>query len=130
MLYPVYIHVGDNKHAHGVTIPDFPGCFSAADSWENLPANIQEAVELHFDGEDLDIPAPAPLEELASCAEYQGGVWMLVDIDLSRIRPRPVRINISLPGSLVRRIDEYAKTRHLSRSGFLARAAEEAMKNS
>jgi len=31
MLYPVYVHLGDETHAHGVTIPDFPGCFSAAD---------------------------------------------------------------------------------------------------
>nr|WP_295580638.1 type II toxin-antitoxin system HicB family antitoxin [uncultured Lamprocystis sp.] len=30
MLYPVYVHPGDADHAHGVTIPDFPGCFSAA----------------------------------------------------------------------------------------------------
>ncbi len=33
MLYPAYIHIGDDQHAHGVTIPDFPGCFSAADEW-------------------------------------------------------------------------------------------------
>lgn len=128
MLYPVYVHVGDNKHAHGVTIPDFPGCFSAVDSWKDLPANIQEAVELHFEEEDLDIPAPTPLEDLALRDEYQSGVWMLVNIDLSRIRPKLVRVNISLPNSLVRRIDEYAKARRLSRSGFLAKAAEEAMR--
>ena len=30
MLYPVYVHIGDADHAHGVTFPDFPGCFSAA----------------------------------------------------------------------------------------------------
>ena len=33
MLYPVYVHPGDESHAHGVTFPDFPGCFSAADEW-------------------------------------------------------------------------------------------------
>lgn len=43
MLYPVYIHVGDETHAHGVIFPDFPGCFAAADTWEELPAMIQEA---------------------------------------------------------------------------------------
>ena len=40
MLYPVYVHLGDAKHAHGVTFPDFPGCFSAADGWNDLPAAI------------------------------------------------------------------------------------------
>ncbi len=42
MLYPVYVHLGDAKHAHGVTFPDFPGCFSAADDWNDLPAAIQD----------------------------------------------------------------------------------------
>jgi metal-responsive CopG/Arc/MetJ family transcriptional regulator len=52
---------------------------------------------------------------------------MLFDIDLSGIQPKAVRVNVSLPESLVRRIDDYARARHLSRSGFLAQAAEKAM---
>ena len=40
MLYPVYVHMGDAKHAHGVTFPDFPGCFSAADEWSVRPAGM------------------------------------------------------------------------------------------
>jgi metal-responsive CopG/Arc/MetJ family transcriptional regulator len=52
---------------------------------------------------------------------------MLVDLDLSRIDPAPKRVNISLPGSLLSQIDTYAQARHLSRSGFLAKAAQEAM---
>ncbi|WP_177313672.1 type II toxin-antitoxin system HicB family antitoxin, partial [Marinobacter gelidimuriae] len=31
--------------AHGAEVPDFPGCFSAADSWDELAGNIQEAIE-------------------------------------------------------------------------------------
>ncbi len=56
MLYPVYVHVGDAKHAHGVTVPDFPGCYSAADNWDELPAKIQETIEVYCEGEDMDIP--------------------------------------------------------------------------
>lgn len=128
MLYPVYIHPGDDKRAHGVTFPDFPGCFSAADSWEELPARIQEAVELYFEGETMEVPPPTPLEELVQRPEFEGGVWMMVNIDLSRVRPKAVPINISLPETLVRRIDEYAKAHHMSRSRFLAKVAEEAMR--
>ncbi|MBF0296777.1 MAG: type II toxin-antitoxin system HicB family antitoxin [Magnetococcales bacterium] len=128
MLYPVYVHPGDQGHAHGVTIPDFPGCFSAADRWEEIPAMVQEAAEVHFDGEAMEIPSPTPLELLTPLEEYQGGVWMLVDIDTARIRPKALRLNISLPEPLVRRIDDYAKAHHLSRSGFLARAAETALR--
>jgi predicted RNase H-like HicB family nuclease len=123
MLYPVYVHVGDDKHAHGVTIPDFPGCFSAADDWDSLPDNVQEAIELYCEGEDMEIPVPTPLEEVVTRPEYEGGAWLLVDVDVARLSTKPVRINISLPENLVQSIDRYAKKHHLTRSGFLARAA-------
>lgn len=123
MLYPVYIHLGDAGHAHGVTFPDFAGSYSAADSWDDLPAAIQEAAEAHFAGEEGPIPLPTPLEKLVSNPDYQGGVWMLADIDISKVQSRPVRLNISLPERLVHQIDEAAKARHLTRSGFLAQAA-------
>jgi predicted RNase H-like HicB family nuclease len=125
MLYPVYVHLGDENHAHGVTFPDFPGCFSAADDWADLPRLIQEAVEVYFEGEAGVIPPPTPLEVLARDPVYAGGTWLLVDIDLERINPRRVRLNVSLPAPLVARIDRYAAAHHLSRSGFLAQAAEQ-----
>lgn len=127
MLYPVYVHVGDDEHAHGVTVPDFPGCFSAADSWDGLPKAVQEAAELYFDGEALEVPRPTPLEELMQDDQFEGGVWAMVDLDLTRIKPKSVRLNISLPQPLVERIDRYAKAHHLSRSGFIAKATNDAM---
>ncbi len=130
MLYPVYIHPGDEHTAHGVVFPDFPGCFSAADEWDALPRLIQEAVEVHFDGEETEIPAPTPLDRLTANPEYTAGVWLLADIDLSRVRnkPKSVRLNISLPSDLVTRIDDYARSHGASRSGFLAEAARAAMR--
>ncbi|MFW9621884.1 MAG: type II toxin-antitoxin system HicB family antitoxin [Macromonas sp.] len=127
MLYPVYVHVGNAQEAHGITFPDFPGCFSAADEWANLPTAIQEAVEAHFYGEPDAVPAPTPLEQLVNNPDYQGGVWLLADIDLSRIETRPVRLNISLPAQLVQQIDAWANAHHMTRSGFLAKAAQQAM---
>jgi predicted RNase H-like HicB family nuclease len=70
MLYPAYVHIGDNQRAHGVTIPDFSGCFSAADEWENLPHMIQEAAEVYF--EDL-----ACLETLFRCDDVGGQPGLL-----------------------------------------------------
>ena len=128
MLYPVYVHPGDERHAHGVTFPDFPGCFSAADDWADLPRLIQEAVEVYFEGEAGEVPPPTPLEVLARDPAYTGGIWLLVDIDLERINPRRVRLNVSLPAALVARIDRYAAAHHLSRSGFLAQAAEQRLR--
>jgi predicted RNase H-like HicB family nuclease len=95
MLYPVYVHLGDETHAHGVTFPDFPGCFSAADDWQQLPAMIQEAVEVYFDGEDMPIPPPTPWEKLANDPAYRGGVWLLADIDLEKLAPMPRSGNLA-----------------------------------
>ncbi len=125
MLYPVYVHVGDERHAHGVTIPDFPGCFSAADEWESLPAMVQEAVEVYCDGEDLEIPKPTPLERLAHDPDYSGGVWMLIDIDVSRLSGKAKRVNITLPARTLAAIDQAAARLGDSRSGLLAKAAQE-----
>jgi predicted RNase H-like HicB family nuclease len=123
MLYPVYVHPGNDTHAHGVTIPDFPGCFTAADAWEDLPRMIQEAAEVYFEGEDMEVPAPTPMDRLAQDSSYAGGAWMLVDIDLTKISTRVRRVNITLPENLLKTIDRFAGTHHMSRSAFLARAA-------
>jgi predicted RNase H-like HicB family nuclease len=82
MLYPVYVHK-DPESAYGVTFPDFPGCFSAADELDEIPRLAQEAVEVHFEGEDVEIPSPTAIEELAADSTYEGGLWLLIDIDLS-----------------------------------------------
>jgi len=101
MLYPVYVHPGDSGHAHGVTMPDFPGCFSAADDWQNLPRMVQEAVEVRYMGEDLDLPEPTTLEKLTSNVEFSGGVWMLLEIDVTKLDTRSNKrlasINVSIP---------------------------------
>jgi predicted RNase H-like HicB family nuclease len=128
MLYPVYVHAGDATHAHGVTFPDFPGCFAAADSWADLPTAIQEAVQAHFHGDGAQaVPPPSALEALAADPQYQGGAWLLAEVDLSRIDTSPVRLNISLPANLVEQIDAYARSHGATRSGFLAQAARLAM---
>jgi hypothetical protein len=40
------------------------------------------------------------------------------------------KINITVPGLILKRIDDYAVRRGESRSGFLVRAAEEAIRKS
>jgi predicted RNase H-like HicB family nuclease len=126
MFYPAYIHK-DPDSAWGVCFPDFPGCYSAADTLDDLPRMAQEAVEVHFHGESFPVPPPSAPEQWADDARYQDGYWMLIDIDLSKIRSKAVRVNITLPESLVHDIDAFAKSHHLSRSSFLAQAAMQAM---
>ncbi len=126
MLYPVYVHLGDDRHANGASVPDFPGCFSAADDWDDLAANIQEAVELYFEGEDMDVPAPSPLSDLVALeasGEYEGGTWVMIDIDVAKLDTRKERINLSVPRSALREIDAYADAHGMNRSRFMVDAA-------
>jgi len=85
--YPVYVFVGD-KHSHGVIVPDFPGCCSGANDWQDLPDMIQDAIELWCEGENMDLPEPTPLEKLANDPDYVGGVWMVIDVDVTKLEIR------------------------------------------
>jgi predicted RNase H-like HicB family nuclease len=127
MLYPVYVYGGDAKTAFGITLPDFEGCFAASDTLEGIPAACQEAMEAHFYEEPDAIPTPSELAALKRRLKFKGGEWMYVDLDLSRVQATPMRLNISLPANLVQRIDAHAKAKRMTRSGFLAHAAQRAM---
>lgn len=127
MLYPIYVHK-ENESAYGAAFPDIPGCFAAADDIQSLPRAAQEAVEAHCGADDEPIPPASSPDAWTKHPDYQdGGFWMMVDIDLSQVRSRAVRLNISLPENLVQRIDAAARQRGQSRSAFLATAAEHEM---
>ncbi|MBB5607725.1 MULTISPECIES: type II toxin-antitoxin system HicB family antitoxin [unclassified Janthinobacterium] len=125
MLYPLYVWKDANS-AYGAAFPDLPGVNTAADDLHDLNKAAQEAVETMYEGE-ANIPAASDIGKWMSDPDYADGFWMLVEIDLSKVNTKPVRLNISLPESLLRDIDRYAKSRHLTRSGFLAQAAMKAM---
>lgn len=55
-------------------------------------------------------------------------VWAFVEVDVEKYLSKAVRLNISLPEGLLKTIDEYANSHHMTRSGFLAKAAQSAMK--
>lgn len=128
MLYPIAISAGDDRHAWGVEVPDIPGCFSAGDNLDDALAMAREAIEGHLEllteaGEP--IPEARSLTAHASNPEYAGCTWAVVDIDVTRYMGKAEKLNITLPGYLVARIDAYVKNHpeHKSRSGFLAEAA-------
>lgn len=122
MLFPVYVHQADNGSL-GVTIPDFPGCFSGADDWQDLPRNVQEAIEVHCEGEDMEIPVSSQLEELRGNPDYEGGQWVFIDVNLDALDTRKERINLSVPVYALREIDTYVRAQGGNRSGFMVSAA-------
>lgn len=128
MLYPVYVYPGDGQTAHGIIFPDFPGCHSAADTWEDIPSMCQQAMLAHFAGEPANnVPAPSNPSDLESSGQYAGGLWMLVELDASALDAEPVQLKVSLPAHLVQSIDAYVEQHGMTRSSFLTEAAQAAM---
>ena len=128
MLYPIAIRPGDEQHAWGVDVPDIPGCFSAGEDLDDAMAMAREAIEGHLEilAEDCArIPVATPVSAHVSNPEYEGCIWALVDIDITRYLGKAEKLNITLPAILLNRIDDYVKhhTEQKSRSGFLASAA-------
>lgn len=130
MRYPIAIEYGDDRHAYGVVVPDLPGCFSAGDTLDEAIANAEEAMLLFL--EDMvdagtNPPGPSKLETLRRRRQFRGMAWAVIEVDLAKLNTKAVRLNITLPDRLLHSIDAYAQRHGESRSGFLARAAIEAM---
>lgn len=127
MRYPIAIEPGDAGHAHGVVVPNLPGCFSAGDSLDEALANAEEAIlgwlETRLDSGE-DIPPPSSLETLrAAHPEYRDWVWAVVTVDPAALDDTVERVNITLPRRVLHRLDARAKAAGESRSGFIARLA-------
>ena len=86
MFYPIVIHK-DSDTAYGVTVPDLPVCFSAGDTMQEAVQNAVEAIKCHVEGiliDNEEIPIPKDMEQYVSHEDYQGGIWVLVEVDLSK----------------------------------------------
>ncbi|WP_166358541.1 type II toxin-antitoxin system HicB family antitoxin [Pseudomonas akapageensis] len=127
MKFPVVLHK-DTDSDYGVTVPDVPGCFTAGTTVSEALENAQEALALHFEGlvaDGEDLPQPKEVDVHIENPDYAGGVWAVVDFDVTPYLGKSVRFNASLPEHLLHRIDERVQKdhRYASRSGFLATAA-------
>jgi hypothetical protein len=74
-------------------------------------------------------PHPSPLEKILVSEDAQGGAVALVDVNFDFLEKKAVPVNITLPVWLRNRIDKAAKDSGVTRSGFIAQAAQEAMRN-
>lgn len=120
--YTAIVHQ-DADSAYGLTFPDLPGCFAAADSWDDISAAATEALDLWF--EDMPDVAPASLNTIRQRPEVakelaEGAV--LLPVPYIPADTAVERVNITLERGLLRAIDETAKARGMTRSSFLASA--------
>ncbi|KFI24127.1 type II toxin-antitoxin system HicB family antitoxin [Paenirhodobacter enshiensis] len=114
----------DEGHAYGLTFPDLPGAFAAADTWEDIPKAAAEALDLWF--EDQPDVSPASLDAIrkrADVAEELAAGAVLMPVPYIPADTATERVNITLERGLLRAIDETAKARKMTRSSFLASAA-------
>ena len=124
--YIAVIHK-DPESSFGVSFPDFPGCFSAADTLDEAKDAAKEALEGHIafmqeDGEGL--PTPSTLDHVMADELYRTGVAFLVDIAAQK--EKAVRIQVTLLPSALAAIDVAAGEKKKTRSRYLVESALEA----
>lgn len=123
LYYPALIEAAE-PGGFGVSFPDFPGCVSAGATLDEAAQGAREALALHVEGMVEDgVPLPdasAPGPDLAPEGVLRPA-WLFVEV----LDPEgePARVNISLPATLLRRIDYAAQTLGMTRSGYIAAAS-------
>lgn len=121
----------DADSAWGMWFPDMPGCFPAADEFDDLPRVAAELLRQHveaLESNGRDVPEPRPIAEVMADKEARrslkaGATTMLVPLFADP--GRTVRVNVTVDRGLLEQIDEAADARGLTRSAFLAQAARE-----
>jgi predicted RNase H-like HicB family nuclease len=123
VFFPAIIE-GGSEPGFSVFFPDL-GMHSAGDTVQQAALNAEEGLRSHvalMAEEGLDIPRASELDAVKVDPDVDVVARILVGVDLPTTKV--LRLNVTLPEDLVRRID--AETEN--RSGFLAKAAELALK--
>lgn len=121
--YYALVHHEDGS-AFGVNFPDLPGVFSASDNEADIVANAAEALQLAADGETL--PPPSDHATLLSRADVRADLAegaFLISVPLIENDTKVERVNVTFERGLLQAIDRTARSRKITRAGFLAQAA-------
>lgn len=134
MRFPIVLIFNPESNDYKVTVPDLPGCVCRAKTMDFALTEIMAVIESHLSllaeyGED--IPSASSFESHVTKMEFRGGVWAVVDIDITPFLGRSHKINVTLPELLIKKIDDAVAVdpNHKTRSGFLALAAINELKN-
>ncbi|MBH3423380.1 MULTISPECIES: type II toxin-antitoxin system HicB family antitoxin [Pseudomonas] len=129
MQYPICIEWGDDFTATGIQIPDIPGAVTAGDSFEeayNAAVEVAHILLQEMASEGQAIPMPTSVAAYHSHEEYAGMGWGMLELDISPYLGKTEKVNVTLPGYVIQRIDRYVREHKVkSRSSFLADAALE-----
>ena len=120
----------ESDGSYSVAVLDLPGCFSAADKLQDVPANTEEAILCHIDGmlaDGEEIPSPPddrPASDLAvDLGSNESLAFIPVDLNKLDAMNKTVRLNVTIPMRTVALVDAAAKRAKVSRSRLLTQAA-------
>ncbi|MGM0984158.1 MAG: type II toxin-antitoxin system HicB family antitoxin [Pseudomonadota bacterium] len=129
MYYPIAIEWGDENTATGIVFPDIPGAISAGDTPEDAYDNAVEAAHIVLQeraARGQPLPKPGRVDEHRRNPDFAGWGWGMIDIDLTPYLGKAEKVTVTLPGKVLRQIDEYVTLHGIkSRSTFLNNAALE-----
>jgi len=98
----------DKDSAFGVTFPDVPGRFSAADKEEDMVANAIEALSLHFEGEPAITPSRIETDREDNADGLAQDAYLLA-VPFVRRSNRNARYSVSIDTGTMKAIDAEAK---------------------
>lgn len=142
MLFHVLVESPKSKEdAFGIYVPAFSrldyGCYSAADTEADIVYQSQDAIlgmaeEILADGHDLDDLKSTSVLNLAMDPEHSGfDQHFVLDVDLSALKGKQVRVNISMADTLIARIEKAVQSgQYKDRSNFLETAARRELSHS
>lgn len=122
VVYPALAEAA-GVEGYQARFPDFPACDAVGPTLTELLTNAREALRatlLALNERDEEWPKPTPMEDLAARQTTKTAGLLLVDVE---VEDAPVRVNISIGEQLLKRIDQAAEARGMTRSGFIAHAA-------
>lgn len=129
MQYPICIEWGDDNTAIGIQIPDIPGAVTAGDTFEEAYAAAVEVAHIMLEeiaGSGQPIPLPTSAATHRGNADLADMGWGMLEIDITPYLGKTEKVNVTLPGFVIQRIDRYVRDHNVkSRSSFLADAAME-----
>lgn len=123
MDYIALVHKNKNSD-YGISFPDFPGCISAAETFDDVREIAEEALAFHIEGmqeDKLEIPQPTPVEKVKIDRE---DLQAMILINY-RKPGKTVKVNMTMQEDIVRRATRKAKRKGLTRSAYFARLAEQ-----
>ncbi|MCW2476458.1 type II toxin-antitoxin system HicB family antitoxin [Candidatus Symbiopectobacterium sp. NZEC151] len=127
MKYPVYLHQADSGTYSGF-VPDVVGCYFAGDTIDEAIAEAHVAIDAYLEYQSekgREVPSAKNINDYKDDEDCQGGIWGFVDIDTTKYEGKAIKLNITLPQNLLKRIDDYVSSNgeFSSRSGFIAELA-------